>query len=404
MRFLAIIVLLLALAAAPAQAAVTRVDEHGTIYVDGVKTFPIALLKPPPREGVTPWGTPAIDEVVRAGVNILDSGPLGREWKDTDLADTRAWADAAALRGVHTWVHLRELARAAPDSPQEAKLREVVTALRDHPAVAMWKTVDEPWWSRYPVTALTHSYAVIRSLDPNHLTFLNQAPRGRPSDLAPYTAVGDVHSIDIYPVKFVRDDPNLHWVGLWTERLRSVTPNQAVMTMLQICYSGSDDPNGGDAYVLPTYEETRYMVYDSILNGARGLTFFGGHNVWCLEREDAPHGWHWMYWQESLKPVIQEIGPRSRLYPALLEPGSELRVRVSNPKTQVIARRVGREIWVIAARWGRGEFATTIRGLPRSVTRRGWVYREGRRVAVRNGAFTDTFGRWDVHVYRFVEG
>ncbi len=381
--------------------ATTTYDSNGTFLVDGVKTFPISLNKPPPLDGETPWGTGALDDVVRSGVNLFGAGPVGHNWTDADLAEARAWTAAAAVRGVRAWVYLRELARAAPGTPEEERLRTIVAALRDDPGLALWKSVDEPWWSGYPAAALEHSYTLLKSLDPAHLSFVIQAPRGTTADLAPYASVADVHGVDVYPVAYRRSDPNLHAVGAWTRRIASVTPNHVVMTTLAVCSRGSSDPAGGNAFVLATRRQARYMAYDAIMNGARALNFYGGHLPFCLGPRDAPLGWNWTYWENVLRPLVTEIGPRSRLYRALLVPGSALAVRSRDVRTPVVSRRVGREIWVIAARWGRGRARVKFTRLPKSLLRRGWVYRENRRVVVRKGAFTDRFSRWDVHVYRF---
>ena len=404
-RLLAPVVLVLAagvaLPGATATAARTSYDSQGTILVDGVKTFPIALLRPPPLGSTTPWGTDALDAVVGAGVNLLASGPFGANWTDAALADVETWSSAATARRVHTWVNLRELARAQPGTPEDAMLQNVVTSFKDNSGVAMWKGADEPWWNGWPVSSLQYAYAVTKSIDPGRLSLVIQAPRGSPYDLQPYTAVADVHSVDVYPVAYGIADPDLHAVGAWTRALRSITPSRAVFTTLQICFSGSDDPSGSGAYVLPTREQQRYMIYDAILNGARGLVFFGGGSAVCLGARDAALGWNWTFWSTVLAPLIREIGPRSKLYPALLNAGTGPRVRAADPTTQVASRRVGRRtIWVIAARSGRGAAKVKISGLPRWLER-GDVYKEGRSVRVRNGAFTDRFSRWAVHVYRF---
>jgi hypothetical protein len=387
--------------AAPASAGPTTLDGKGTILVDGVKTFPIALSRPPALDARTPWGTDAVSEVTRAGVTLLRVDPLNARWSREAIADARAWNAAAAARGVHTWTNLRELTTAFPETPEDALLREVVTALKDDPGLGMWRGADEPWWVGTGPERLHHPYATAKAIDPRHLWVTIQAPRGNPWDLAPYSAVTDLHGVDIYPVDYRFPDPRLHEVGRWTRTIRSVTPNEAVFMTLQICFSGSDDPAGSGAYVMPTRRQERYMVYDAIINGARALNFFGGHYRECLSGADVEAGWNWTFWTTVLKGLIREIGPRSSLYPALLAPGTDLPVWASDRTTQLRSRQVGRrDVWVIAARHGAGTRRVTIRGLPRGI-RGGTVYTEGRRIAVKKGAFTDTFGRWAVHVYRF---
>jgi hypothetical protein len=88
-------------------AAVTTYDSQGTVLVDGVKAFPIALSKGPPLDGTTPSGAGALDEVIQAGVDFLKIGPATTSWNDAEIADAERWDAAAAARGAYTWVNLR---------------------------------------------------------------------------------------------------------------------------------------------------------------------------------------------------------------------------------------------------------------------------------------------------------
>ena len=397
----ALAALLVGLSAPAAGAAPTAIDPRGTILVNGMKTFPIGLSRPPALDAATPWGTNALTEVTSAGVTLLRVDPRDGRWSAEAVADARRWNEAAAARGVSTWVNLRELTTVTPGSEEEALLKEVVGSLKNDPGFGMWKGVDEPWWMGVGPERLQHPYATTKALDPDHPWVTIQAPRGYPWDLAPYSFVTDLHGVDIYPVDYRFPDPRLHAVGKWTRTIRSVTRNQAVFMTLQICFSGSDDPSGSGAYVLPTKRQQRYMVYDAIINGARALNFFGGNYRECLSGADVEAGWNWTFWNTVLKSLVLEIGPRSAFYPALLVPGTDRPLWASDATTQLRSRQVGtRDLWVIAARHGSGTKRVTIRGLPRSL-RTGTVYTERRSVRVRNGAFTDRFGRWAVHVYRF---
>ena len=400
-RGLVAVVALAGVSATAATAAPTTTDSRGTILVNGVKTFPIGLSRPPALDGATPWGTHALTEVTSAGVTLLRVDPRGGSWSPEALADARAWNAAAAARGAHTWVNLRELTTASPESREEEMLKDVVGTLKDDQGFGMWKGADEPWWMGVGPERLQHAYATAKALDPEHAWVTIQAPRGRPWDLAPYSSLTDLHGVDIYPVDYRFPDPQLHAVGKWTRTIRSVTPKQGVFMTLQICFSGSDDPAGSGAYVLPTKRQQRYMIYDAIINGARALNFFGGHYRECLSGADVEAGWNWTFWNTVLRGLVLEIGPRSAFYPALLTPGTDRPLWASDATTQLRSRQVGtRDLWVIAARHGAGTKRVTIRGLPRSL-RSGTVYTERRSVRVRNGSFTDTFGRWAVHVYRF---
>jgi hypothetical protein len=378
----------------------TSHDSHGTVLVDGVATFPIALSPPPPHGAESPAGSDALGDVVDAGVTFLRVGPRHGQWNDDALADAEAWNDAAAAQGVHTWIALGELAHAQPDTPDDAQLQQIVSTLKDSPGFGIWKGQEEPFTRGFPAVSLQHAFDATGALDPDHLFVIIQAPRGSASDLAPYSAVCSGHGVDIYPVAFGDADPDLSRVGRWTRTIRSITPGRAVFTTMQICFSGSDDPAGSGAFVLPTHRQARFMAYDAIIDGARGVTFFGGNNLACQSPADAALGWNWTFWDDVLKGLVAEIGRHGRLYPALLVPDTGPAVRTDDPGTEICSRQAGETIWVIAARRGSGRRDVTISGLPDTITR-GRHYRSNRPVAVRRGAFTEPFSQWDVHVYHF---
>lgn len=411
-----IVALVAGVASHGAGAAVTTVDQHGTTLVDGRKVFPIVLAKGPEPAGTTPSGADALDEVVAAGVNFFKVGPAARAWAPEDKNEALAWNQAAAARSVYTWVNLATLADAEPGKLKDTRLREVVALLEGDPsaaALAMWKGADEPWLAGFAPEKLQYAYCVATSrgepawcggqptADSEHLWVTIQAPRGAASDLAPYSAVTDIHGVDHYPVTFAdSEDPNLDEIGIWTSRVASVTPNKAVWTTLQICASGSSGPNG--AFVLPTRRQERYMIYDAILNGAQSLAFYGGNLPRCWNETDTTFGWSWTFWNETLRDLVREINAESPIAPALVDPGSTTRLTADDSTTQAISRAgAGDELWVIAARSGADSADVTISGLPAGLAD-GTVYTENRSVPVTDGSFKDTFAQWDVHVYRFV--
>jgi len=412
-RGLITVAVLVAVLADVAGAATTQVDEHGTTLVDGQKVFPIVLAKGP--EGpVTPDGFDALGEVAAAGVNFLKIGPAtSPRWED-EIPEAIEWNGKAAARGLYTWMNLATLSDARPGTDKEAWLRKVIGDLEADPsasALAMWKGFDEPWWARVTPAQLQFAYCIATSrgdaswceepADEEHLWVTIQAPKGTAPDLAPYSAVTDIHGVDHYPVTFTDADPNLHGVGTWTDTIRSVTPSGAVWTTLQVCASGSSDPDG-DRFILPTKQQERYMIYDAILNGARSLAFYGGNLPRCWNDTDTTFGWNWTFWDTVLEDLVREINAKSPIAPALVNPGSTTTFASTDSTTQVISRQGANasELWVIAARHGPGAQPVTITGLPAAV-QNGTVYTEGRSISVTNGSFTDTFSRWDVHVYRF---
>jgi hypothetical protein len=416
LRAVAAGVLLAWLLPGTAVGAVTRLDRHGTTLVDGRKVFPIVLAKGPERGAVTPDGADGLDELVSAGVNFFKVGPASGGWSEADTADAVAWNREAARRGVYTWINLSTLSRARPGSRLETRLRRVIGSLKRDPsgrAIGMWKGAEEPWRYQIPPASLGFAYCIATGrnraactrrppADSDHLWVTVQAPRGSPQGLARFSSVTDVHGVNHYPVSLGNPDPALHQVGLWTRRLATATPRRSVWTTLQICWSWSYDAEGN--FALPSRREERYMIYDAILNGARNLAFYGGHNPSCWSPKDSVFSWNWTFWNDVLRGLVREISAGSPIAPALVNPGSTRILESDDPTVQAISRRgAGRDLWVIAARSGAGSRSVTISGLPAWATAAG-VYTEGRSITAADGSLTDTFERWDVHVYRFRPG
>lgn len=400
-----------------ARGATTTFDRSRTILVNGRPTFPIVLSPGPDLGSSTPWGTNGLAATVSAGVNVFRTG-VGGIWTDSDLDSALAWDRATAALHAYTWPNLSGYSQALAGSTLDAGLAHVADTLTNDPsgsAIAMWKGRDEPWWSNIAPSALQFAYCRVTSrgnpfwcqgelpLDPSRLWVTIEAPRGTAADLAPYSSVTDIHGVDIYPVTITRPDPDLHAVGKWTASLAAATPAAPVWTTIQICSSGSSDKTTGE-FVVPSFQQERYMAYDAILNGARALTFYGGSNTRCFSGSDDQYGWNWSFWQTVLEPLVQELSASSPLAPALVNAAKtpQVTTRGAGGETLLKEGTSVDDLWLIAARNGPGTRTVTFKGLPRWA-HRGGVYTEHRTVTASGGSFRDRFSQWDVHVYHFVE-
>lgn len=416
---IAVVAALVVTGLAGAAHAATTTSSHGTILLDGKPLFPIVLSPGPPLGSKTPWGTDALAETADAGVSVFRVGP-GGEWSSTDLANVLAYDRAAANVGAYTWVNLHGYALATPGSEQDRALANVVgrvTSDSGSRAIAFWKGRDEPWWAGLPPAALQFAYCRVTSrglaswcageqpLDVGGPLWVTiQAPRGTAANLADFSTVTDVHGVDDYPERLANQTaPPLYQAGQWTATIAAVSPGEPVWTTLQICASGSYDSSTGQ-YVLPTFQQERYMAYDSILNGATALAFYGGTVAGCWNQTDKQYGWNWTFWQSVLKPLVQELSATSQIEPALVNATTTEPVTTNDPTTEAVLRQgtTPDDLWLIAARSGIGTIPVTFSGLPSWITT-GDVYSEGRSVDVAGGSFSDSFGEWDVHVYHFVE-
>jgi hypothetical protein len=363
---------------------------------------------PPPPDSTAPNGKNAISELKDAGATFLRTGVMGGPWNDAAIEKEQQYLDAAARNGMYCWPALRELGAIEPGAAvKEAMLRKVVNRFKDNPGLGAWKTVDEPEWGKQAVGPMVRASEIIRELDPDHPIVVIQAPRGTVETLRPYNVTSDIVGADIYPVGYppgahsLLPNKEMSMVGDYTRKMMEVSEGKKpVWMVLQIAWSGVIKP--GKTLRFPTFTEERFMVYQAIINGARGLIFFGGHIPKAMTPEDAQRGWNWRFWNRVLRPVIEEIGEGSPLYPALVGPDSKVPVRVSKGQgIEFCIREVGQDLFFLACKRSGPAEQVEFSGLPGAAGEADVLYEPPRTVQASTGKFTDWFAPFEVHVYRF---
>ena len=392
--------------------AVVGIDAAtGSLLVGGKKVFPIVLSNGPPPSSVAPNGRNGLAEVAAAGVGFLRTGTgnWSPEFVAGQIQNERTLLDAAGAHGLHCWTWLGKLPNlpTTAGSTNEQLLTQVVNALKGHAALGAWKGIDEPAFGAVPAAGLVRAYKRIRALDPNHPLVIIQAPRGTVADLKKYAPALDITGADVYPVGY---PPGLHAatqnkdvsvVGDVTRKMVGAANGKPVWMTLQIAWSGVLPP--GHVPRFPTLLEERFMAYQAIVAGARGLSFFGGHLTPVLRPADAQSGWNWSFWETVLRPLVAEL-TSTAVAPALVAPPGRT-VSADAADVVLATRAAGGFLYLIAVRRGQGTSQVRFSGLPAAV-HAGEVlfeYANGafRSVGVAASAFRDWFGPHDAHVYRF---
>lgn len=422
--------------------ALVAVDPaSGSLVTGGRKIFPLCLSNGPPRDRVAPSGRNGLAEVAASGINMIRTGSAawGPETAPGLIALEKQTLDAAAAHGLLGWLWLGDLtdlpARTAPGQPsdREQLLATVVNGLKGHPALGVWKGVDEPRnpargdaWIR--PAGLVRGYERLEQLDPRHPLVLIHAPGSTAAQLTPYRPAFDLTGMDIYPVSY---PPGIHGgaankavsvVGDWARVLASAAGPKPFWMTLQIAWTGVVRSQQRPAVVprFPTSQQARFMALQAIVNGARGLVFFGGHLTQVCTPADAKAGWNWTYWERILRPLVAELSSDD-VRPALVAPKAKASVKAGVAGVEVTTRQEGRTLWVLAARRDGGTSTVGFTGLPskhdgQKITRgevlSEWVQNPPppplgagrqvlRTVPVENRGFRDWFGPLDARVYRF---
>jgi hypothetical protein len=384
------------------------INSDNVLVINGRKVFPIGFTLGPQPDAKTPSGKNGLQELADAGGTFIRTGALHKNWDDSTFAVEQQWEDAAARCGLYCWPNLRDLASIGPkEAKKEALLRRVINQFKDSPSLAIWKGLDEPEWGKAKIPPMIRARDIIRELDTNHPIAVLQAPRGTVQTLLPYAPAGDITGADIYPISYppgkdsLLTNKEISMVGDYTRKMMDVSQGRMpVWMVLQIAWSGVVNSNA--TLRMPTFPEERFMTYEAIINGARGLIYFGGNVKQAMTPEDAALGWNWNFWNRVLRPVMEEVGNHSLLEPALVAPDSKLPIKVSNGQgIEFCAREAGSDLYILACKREGATLNVQFENLPMSKSEGEVMYESPRTVKVAHGKFTDWFGPFEVHVYHF---
>jgi hypothetical protein len=219
--------------------------------------------------------------------------------------DCRALVREAETLGIDFFVGSpqgRQL-RSLDDAALAARLGATVDCVGSSPRYRGWM-FDEPELTGYDPVLLERVVATLRDLDPGHRVWVNLNPYATDDQLRSFGARADVLGFDVYPVPeghYGLPNEGLSVVGEYTERARRAAPAGADVWMILQAFGYSDLDEGSQGR-RPTPDELRFMVYDVLVHGARGVIFFGSHQLRNTIALDEP------VWDVGVRTVARELG------------------------------------------------------------------------------------------------
>ena len=289
----------------------------------------------------------------------------------------------------------------------------------DDPIIAGWMQQDEPDNAQSlgngkgygpPVTPdeVFERYQRMRAADPSRSVLLNLGQgvawdrwHGRgvrtnhPEDYPQYVKACDIVSFDIYPVTHSHPEVagNLWYVAAGVERLvRWAGEGRPVWNCIECTRINNKQQK------KPTPHQVRSMVWMSLIHGSTGLIYFV-HEWQPRFNESA------LLSDQSMYEAVSRINHRIQsLATVLNSPTVSGGVTVESTRADVpiatMMKRDGAQIYVFAVAM-RGQ-PTRARFIVSGVTgrQRVNVLDENRSLELADGAFTDDFEPWDVHLYR----
>ncbi len=297
-----------------------RIDDHNNILRDRKVFFPIGIYGIAAGRGLEENVGTGIDfshpeelqreklaELVDSGFDFIHSyefqrGGMGEDF-DRYIGRATKQLDWAREHGLGV---MMQMSLDPYESGDLSWSRKHVQALRDHPAMMFWYTVDEPA-GFYAADLMRQVNNLVKSEDPHHPTISCLC-----SGYGDFADASDVLMVDPYPVPA----KNIKQVTNDTNAIRGAcNDGKPVIGVVQAFdWSSHDKGRSPESGRAPTRDELRAMSYLFIVNGAKGLIYF------CFYRNvDLPEVW------EAQKEVAREIGS---IEPIILAPYSGYKVKV----------------------------------------------------------------------------
>ena len=409
---------MLALVCGSSGQTVVVTNSNLAITINGKPAFGMAVSPGPPVGAMAATGIDALDEL-RSGGILFYRIPVSPTWKASSntlnqsmINTNQAALDWCAAHGMLDLLNLNDISSfTASDTNTPNLLSTVLSMWQNHPGLGMYKNKDEAWWGGTSEADLQRGYDIIRVQDPNHLVEQTHAPRGKVSDLQPYNNAASILMVDNYPVVVPAGSASnppitntqVSQFGDWTAELSQVAAGSRNFWMVeQIAFSGTVPPS--HVLVFPTFQQERFMAYQAIVNGVRGIMFFGGNIAATLTNSlDAQLGWNWSFWTNTLKPLTLQLATNSPLADALVAAESPSFITMSGttyPDIEFCVRESGTNLYIIATKREGNTVNATFSGLPSWVTSGAVLFESNRTVSISGGQFTDSFAQWDVHAYK----
>ena len=338
------------------------------LYINGKVFFPILFFGVPPDD--------VSYHAARQGVNCV---LFGAGVDEGTLLDA---LDSINRYGIKAFVRI-----GYPASTDEAavtswknRLYGVLTQkVREHPALLGYFTWDEPYWCGVPFKSLLAAYNFCKELDPYRPVWCNEAPRGEISIHELYSQAADIYGCDIYPVPYPSnhsglEDKGLTSVGKYADRMsQGVGRRKPILMVLQGGYQPGRPP---------TYEETRFMTFDAMLNHCNAISYYSLKFITNPEIYDI------------LCRVTSEFHRLSGLF-TLGRIVDDANADAPAIRCRVIAY-AGKK-YLVAANTSEKPVSATISGqfnMPELT-----VFPDGRKVQLVNGSFKEDFKPFEVFVY-----
>lgn len=237
----------------------TALTADGTLLVDDKPFYPVYMYHVPEAN---------YTQMAAVGVNTVQGNTI------RTLTAMQQQLDAAEARNLKVLVALYADGFVRQNFPFT---EQVVMNFKNHPAVIGWYVIDEPNERGIEFAELVDAYKLIRSLDDKHPVFIMES---KSTHYAETSKVTDVLGIDVYPL------PNSP-ISLIGERLQDANLATDGQVPVWQALQAFRLPSPSKWNYLPTIDEVRNMVYQTVLNGAKGIGYYSFYDPgWLMSTSE----------------------------------------------------------------------------------------------------------------------
>jgi hypothetical protein len=245
-------------------------------------------------------------------------------------------------------------------------------------------------------------YQYLKSIGLPQPIWMNHAPRNQLDQLARFNKGADIVGCDIYPSPSYRtghsdiSDRSISSVGAYTARMQDAAPGKPVWMVLQGFgwkdLSIARTETKKQTMERPDSAAVRFMTYDAIARGARGVIYYGTDNI---EKDSA-------LW----KALLAQAGELLDQHHVWSAPDAELELNVVIEESwgsidkgvELLPKSVGGETWILAVNEWQGPLTYSIQGLEAFEGTRFRDQQANRHATVKNGVLTLTIRGQGVHI------
>ncbi len=356
-----------------------RIDENARLLINGKPVFPM-----------TAWYGFDFDIKKSAGfnANYVFGGWKPLE-KEAEMIRDHAEAGMPVFVSIAAATIQENYFKETPFDSVKGKLETLVKGYRDVPGLFGYEILDEPQcYFNEPLACWVKAKDLLDELDPYHPVRITQNAEGTMS--ASYLKVCDIYAMDYYPgyVKGGLSRHDLSNTALRVRNLRKILPSHVPVIPVLQAYerlAAEGFPNGRYA----DYREHRLLCYSSIAEGANGIEF------WCYSMgyySRMPDRIEWF----GIRTVVRELAAMSEVFLAEDVPSSS---PDAGNETHFRLKKWKGDFYFIAANSSLKERILHFDSPALKEVRSLAVLGENRNVSVADGRFSDTFGKYAVHIY-----